>query len=380
MASAARIDWPALVRFKRSIIGLVPREREARFAALGIDLVRGQARFTGPTTVAVDEERIEARYVHTATGATPAPLALPGREQLTTSEQFLELDHLPGRIVFVGGGYISFEFAHVAARAGAQVTILHRRSRPLGRSDPDLVGRLVERTRQIGVNVELDTEVSSIERAGAKMVVRATARGALCASETDLVVHGAGRVPDIDDLDLDRAEIAWDARRGVLVNEYLQSRSNPHVYAAGDAAAIGGPPLTPVAGYEARIVAGDVLEGNRYTADYTVVPSVVFTVPPLAAVGLSEAIARTEGRRVRGVYADTAGWYSARRLAEPCAAHKVLVDEETDTILGAHVLGPMADETINLFALAMKAGLTTRQVKDVLYAYPTHASDIPSML
>jgi len=134
----ARIDWPELMRFKRSFVESVPQHREASFAKAGIAVFHGKARFVGPTTVQVGDDVLEGRHVVIATGATPQRLNIPGEEYLATSDQFLELDSLPGRIIFVGGGYISFEFAHVAARAGAEVTVLHRAERPLEGFDPDL--------------------------------------------------------------------------------------------------------------------------------------------------------------------------------------------------------------------------------------------------
>ncbi|MCI0720195.1 MAG: NAD(P)/FAD-dependent oxidoreductase, partial [Acidobacteria bacterium] len=155
---------------------------------------------------------------------------------------------------------------------------------------------------------------------------------------------------------------------------------NPAVYAAGDAAASGGPPLTPVAGYESQIVAANLLEGNHRTADYGPVPSVVFTLPPLAAVGLSEEAARSQGLKFRVNHQSTAGWYSSRRVGETCSAFKTLVEEGSDRILGAHLLGPHAEEIINLFALAMKAGMTTATLKEILFAYPTQGSDVRYML
>ena len=162
----------------------------------------------------------------------------------------MELDVFPQRVVFVGGGYISFEFAHVAARVGAEATILHRGPRPLAGFDHDLVDLLVERTRELDVDVQLETVVEEIEKASDGLVVHASTANEKRTFMADTVVHGAGRVPEIDDLGLDAAGIEWDARKGVKVNEYLQSVSNSSVYAAGDAAASGGLPLTPVAGYE----------------------------------------------------------------------------------------------------------------------------------
>jgi glutathione reductase (NADPH) len=373
-----RLDWPALMRTKRSLIESVPQHRAEGFARAGIDAYRGRARFVGPTAVRVGDDVLEGRYVHIAAGARPATLAIAGGEHLVTSDAFLELDELPPRILFVGGGYISFEFAHVAVRAGVEVTVVHRGRQPLVHFDPDLVGRLVAHTRQLGVEIHLETDVTSIEKTDGRVVVQADTNGRKRTLESDLLVHGAGRVPAIDDLALDAAGVEWDARRGVTVNQYLQSVSNPAVYAAGDAAA-SGPPLTPVAGYEGRIVAANLLNGNHATADYTAVPSVVFTVPPLASVGLQESAARAQGRRFSVKHGDASGWYSSRRIGETCAGYKVLVEEGTGHVLGAHLLGPHAEETINLFAVAMRWGKTAADLKDVLFAYPTHASDLPYM-
>lgn len=377
-ARGARIDWRALIGFKRSLIESIPASREAGLAKAGIEAVHGRARFTGPNAVSVDGEVLEGRYVVIAAGAKPMDLAVPGTQHLVTSDRFLELDALPPRVLFVGGGYISFEFAHVAARAGTQTTIVHRGARPLERFDADLVEQLVIRTRALGIDVRTHTEVTAIESAGRGFLVRAIAAGQEQTFESDLVVHGAGRVAEIDDLNLDVAGVKW-TRRGVEVNEHLQSVSNPAVYAGGDAAA-SGPPLTPVAGYNSRIIAANLLNGNHRTPDYSVVPSVVFTVPPLASVGLLEEAARQKGVRFSVKRGETSTWYSSRRLAETASGYKVLVEDQTDQIIGAHLLGPHAEDTINLFAMAMRARMTTADLKQMLFAYPTHASDVAYMV
>src|SRR5258708_24222243 len=180
-------------------------------------------------------------------GAKAQPRDIPGEDFLTNSEQFLELNALRGRILFIGGGYISFEFAHLSARVGSEVTILHRSERPLEKFDPDLVDRLVRKTRHIGIKVELQSAAARIERKDGTFVVCAsTARGQR-EFEADLVVHGAGRVADLDDLNLASAGVQAD-KRGVKGNEILQSVSNPPGYAAGESADTGMPKLTPVAG------------------------------------------------------------------------------------------------------------------------------------
>jgi glutathione reductase (NADPH) len=378
VSDGLRITWSELIRFKRGFTDPVPKSREQEFAKQGISAFHGRARFLDLTVVGIGNDVLQARKVVIATGAQPVNLKISGEKHLTTSDGFLDLAELPARIVFIGGGYISFEFAHVAARTGSQVTILHRGEAPLNRFDPDLVNRVVECTRKLGVDVRLKIQVQAVEKRAGDFVVTATSSGKQEAFPADLVVHGAGRVPEIDDLDLVKAGVEED--RGIKVNEFLQSVSNPDVYAAGDAAASGGFPLTPVAGYQGRVVAANLLEGNHQKAEYVGVPSVVFTIPPLAVVGESEGSAKKKGLKFQTHQADTASWYSSRRVAETCSAFKTLVEEGTDHILGASVLGPHAEEVINIFALAIRFGITATQLREKIFAYPTNTSDIAYML
>jgi glutathione reductase (NADPH) len=178
----------------------------------------------------------------------PAKLRITGEDLLTSSDQFLELTELPRRIVFLGSGFISFEFAHVCAMAGVQVTMIEMLDRPLAGFDPDLVSVLVEGTRGMGIELHLQTKVQGVARVADHLAITADGPQGTRTFEADIVVHGAGRVPEIEDLDLEKGGVEH-GKRGVRVNEYMQSVSNPAVYAAGDAAD-SGPMLTPVAGYE----------------------------------------------------------------------------------------------------------------------------------
>lgn len=379
-ADDLRIDWQELMRFKRSFTEPVPKSREEGFAKAGIVALHGRARFVGPSSVQVNEEVLEGRYVVIAAGQKPADLRIPGAEYLTTSEQFLELEELPKRILFIGGGYIAFEFTHVAVRAGAEVRVVHRGQHPLPRFDPDLVDQILKHTRGLGVDVQLGSEVIGVEKSSGNLIVHVSASGQKCAFEGDMVVQAAGRVPEIDDMNLGAAGVEWDRRRGVKVNEFLQSVSNQSVYAAGDAAASGGPPLTPVASYEGIIVAANLLKGNHKKQNYLGIPTVVFTIPPLAAVGLGETEARERGLKFQVRKQMTSDWYSSRRLAEKYSGFKVLVEEGTDLILGAHLLGSQAEEVINFFGVAIRSGMRAADLKHMMFAYPTHGSDVPYML
>jgi glutathione reductase (NADPH) len=220
--------------------------------------------------------------------------------------------------------------------------------------------------------------VAVIEKSAAGFRVVTESSGTKSSIEADLVVHAAGRVPDLAGLDLDAGGVAHEKGR-LKFNEFFQSTSNPAVYAAGDAASIG-PPPTPVASLDGNIVAANMLHGNNETPNYNGVPSIVFTIPPLARVGLLEDDARKQNLHIRIKHEKTSGWYTARRVAEDCAGFKVLIEEDGERILGAHLIGPHADEIISIFALAIRTRLTAPALKTTVFGYPTAASDIGYML
>ena len=372
------IAWNELIQFKRTFTEPVPPMKEKNFAKNGIDAYHGRAKFRGPRSVEVGGDVLEGRFILIAVGAVPVRLGIPGEEQVITSTEFLELEQLPKKIVLLGGGFIAAEFAHIAAQAGAQVTVLEQMDRMLTPFDPDLVGWLMEKFHEIGIDVRLKTRVTAIEKSNGGLSVRASSNGNDEVFKADLVVHAAGRVPDLEPLDLGVAGVESDKGR-LNLNEFLQSVSNPAVYAVGDAA-MSGPPLTPVASHDAKIAAANMMEGNHQKPNYLGVPSVAFTVPPIASVGLSEKQAREKGLKFRMQSEKVSDWYTARRVAEAIYGFKVLVEEGSDHILGAHLVGPHVDEVINIFALAIRNGLTAEDLKTTMFAYPTGASDIGYMI
>ena len=373
-----RVDWRELMAFKRSRTDSIPREQEQHYTAKGIDAFHGLARFTGPDALAVDGQELKARHILIAAGARPVPLRIPGEEHVVTSDRFLELDALPARIALVGGGYIAAEFSHLAARAGAYITVLQRAERMLPAFDPDLVSWLMEKFRELGIDVRTRSTVQRIDKAANGFLVHASTDGKVQTVAADLVVHAAGRAPDLDALNLTIGGVAVENGR-LKLNEFLQSISNPRVYAAGDAARKG-PPLTPVSGHDAKVVAANLLDGNRHKPDYRGVPSVAFTIPPIAAVGVGEAEARSRGLKFHINSENASDWYTARRLNERVYGFKTLVDPDTGQILGVHLVGPHAEEVINIFGLAIRHGLTTQDLKTTMFAYPTGASDVGYML
>jgi glutathione reductase (NADPH) len=373
------IDWADLMKHKRGFTDPVPGNMEAGLARNGVVTMHGTATFESRSRLAVDDMAYESRHFLIATGARPRTMDFPGHEHLIDSTDFLELEELPHRVLFVGGGFVSFEFAHIAARAGARPVIIDRGVRPLKGFDPDLVDLLVARGADVGIDTRVQTTITSIERTGSGYRVTVEAAGSEEEIETDLVVHGAGRVPQLSTLGLDAADIAHGPR-GVTVAAHLQSTTNPAVYAAGDAADTPGMPLTPVAVFEGKVAASNMLKGTGTAPDYAGVPTAVFTIPELVRVGMLEDDARAAGIDMDVRYTDTSGWYSNYRIGETTAAVKILIDKTRDTIVGAHMLGPEYGEVVNFFGLAIKLGLTTRQLKSMTTTYPSVGSDLGSML
>jgi glutathione reductase (NADPH) len=372
------IDWPTLLAFKKEFTEPVAAKSEKSFQDDGITTVHGQAMFSGTDTVTVGDRRVSAKRIVIATGATPVPLDIPGADCITHSDEFMELASIPERVLFIGGGYISIEFAHVVARCGHQVTVVDRHPHVLSEFDPDLVQLLQNYSTKQGITFLHDREVAGIERAGndALRVLLDDGNAIIC----DLVVHGAGRVPNIAALQLDGGNIEHNSD-GIIVDRFMRSSSNQHVFAAGDCAASGVPKLTPAANEEARIVASNLFADDpEAVPDYGKVPKVAFSIPAIASVGMSEQEARDTGHDIDVRFKETSSSGSVRKLGDTVAGYKIIVDNKSDVVLGAHLLGPTAEETINLFALAMKFNLSAKDMKSTLFAFPTFASDVRQMV
>ena len=373
------MSWTGLMSFKQRLTGAYSEDDEKHLKELGIDIYKSEARFVDRSAIQAGGTRLDSRYVHIAAGSRPRQLNIEGEEHITSSARFLYLEKLPRRILFIGGGYISFEFAHLAVRYGSEAVIIHKSSNVLRKFDPDLAAKLLEASEEAGIKVALNVTPRKIIKDKKKFTVFADHEMGSKEYSADMVVHGAGRVPDIDDLNLETAGIKRSAD-GIMVNEHMQSISNDRVYAAGDVVA-GGIPLTPVAMREGEIVADNLVRRmNRKRPDYRYVPSVVFSLPKLASLGMQVSDASRQGRNFDIKSKDTSSWLHNERVQEKHAGSKILIDKDTGKILGAHILDSHADDLINIFALAMQHGLTVRQIKEVLYAYPSASSSIQYMV
>jgi glutathione reductase (NADPH) len=372
------LDWAALIDREKRMIAGIPGSLAQLMARRGVEVIRDFGHFAGPNAVAVGNDILEAKHVVIATGSTPRKLPFPGAELMITSDDVLSERILPASVVFVGGGVIALEFSHVYARAGAKVTILEVLPRLLGNMDVDAVAQLRRETERIGVTIHTGIEVKQIERARDGFRVVYEERGSERVAEADRVVNGAGRVANVEGLDLAAGNVVAERGR-IALDPHLRSTSNPAVYVCGDAVSETAQ-LSPIATYEGRIVGRNIVDGPKHTPDYTGIPSCVFTVPALASVGLAHASGEANDSEVRVAVNDLREWLSGRTYAENAAWAKVVIDKGTDRILGAHLLGHAAEELIHIFALAMKHGITATQIRDLVYGFPTFSADIKSML
>lgn len=369
------IHWPTLAALKQRYVDSVPPRAEVAYESEGIDLYYGRARFTGRNSVLVDDETLEAPHIVIATGSRPRTLDFPGADLVSTSDDFLNLKELPARIAFIGGGFISMEFSHIAAIAGAKATVAVRGDRCLKRFEIDLVRQLCTATSQLGVDVLYNAPPHSIERTAGGLLLRLGPDGAQSVL-ADVVIHGAGRVPNLDGLDPAVAEISTQGGQLVL-DEFLRT-TNPGVYAAGDAA--GRYQLTPTAVMEARIVAANILGGDHRKPDYSIIPSATFTHPTLAGVGLTEEEAKAKGIDYEVKTATSLTWSELTRLGEHHGGYKAITEPGGGRLLGLHYMGEDAEEVVNVAALCMRQGLTVPQIMDMVWAYPSFGYTLRYML
>ena len=372
----ASLDWGALIARERAFIEPLPGAFEKSLEDRGIALVRGRARFIGRNRVAVGARILEADKIVIATGSTPRRLDLPGAEHLITSDDLLEMATLPETLVFIGGGVIALEFAHVLARAGTKVTILEALPRLLPRMDSGAVDALRAESERIGIEVLTGVDVKEISLGGNALEVRFSHDGTDKSIVADRVANGTGRVPNVETLDLAAGDIGHHGTR-IEVDDFLRSTTNPDVFVAGDALWKSAQ-LSPVATYEGRLVGKNLVNGRLAAPDYSAVPSAVYTVPALASVGLTEDEA--QGLDVEVKTTDMTGWLSSRTHAENAAFSKIIVERGTGRIVGAHIVGHAAEEIIHLFAFAIAHDVTADALKASIYAYPTFASDVKSMI
>jgi glutathione reductase (NADPH) len=369
-AEGIGLDWSAVIARKNGLVSSWSEGKPEALEQQRIAVLRGRARFIGPHEIAVDERRVTAERIILATGSAPTRPSIEGIERGLTSDQFLERTTLPGRLVVIGGGAIGMEFGFALGRAGARVTVLQSGDHVLPSADGEVRAELVALSADAGLEIRTGARV---RRVTPDLTVEAEIGGRPERFPADVVLVATGRAPNTADLGLELAGVALE-RGAVRVNEFRQSMSAPHVYAAGDVT--GTHQHTPAAWYEGQLAAENALRGNRRAADFTVFPTATFTIPALAQVGLTEEAARQRGGRIaigRVPFTDSS---AAGVRAETEGLVKAVLDEPTGRLLGMHILGPGAEDMIHIAAVAIRAGLTRADLAGMHYVYPTLAGSV----
>ncbi len=372
-----KLDWAGLIAREQSFTEGKSESFEKSLQQRGIKLYKGQAHFIGSHRIQVDNTLLEAAKVVIATGSKPRPLAMPGVEYLITSDDLLNLKTLPTQLVFIGGGVIALEFAHVFARAGAKVAILEAGERLLPMLDVDAVECLRTATERLGIEIITGVGVEAVVPEGSALQVHFKQQGKTHTRVAEKVVNSTGRIPDVEDLNLAAAGIEHEGPH-IAHTEYLRSTSNPDIYIAGDTVPDSAQ-LSPLATYEGKLVGENIVQGDVRAPEYLPVPSVVFTVPALATVGLTEVEAEKEFK-LEVKKNNMQEWFSFSLYGSEVAYSKVIIEAHSRRILGAHLMGKRAEELVHLFALAIKFRVSADDLAAMVYAFPTFSSDVASMV
>ena len=374
-----RFDWGVLKSKRDDYVRAINDWYHTYLADSSIDHLPGTARFLDPRTLEVGGERYSADHIVIATGSRPAVLDVPGAEHGITSDGFFELDHGPGRVAIVGGGYIAVELAGIFNAVGCEVTLLLRTHEDfLPGFDSMLREALMEILVSDGCSLHANTAIARIDQAADEALTLTTATGEAMAG-FDALIWAVGRLPNTEALGLAAAGVALD-ERGYIPTDPFQNTNVPGVYAVGDVT--GRFPLTPVAIAAARRLADRLFGGqSERRLVYENIPTVIFSHPPMGTVGLSEEAARAaHGNDAVKVYQTRfTPMYHALTTRKPKTAMKLVTVGAQERIVGAHIIGAGADEMLQGFAVAVRMGATKRDFDDTVAIHPTSAEELVTM-
>ncbi|WP_163518014.1 dihydrolipoyl dehydrogenase family protein [Gelidibacter japonicus] len=373
-----KLNWKSVQKFKRSFSDPIPPNTEEKLKDLGISLYHQSPKFISKNEVEVEGKVVSADHFIIATGNIPRELDIEGKEFLKVSEDVLNFKKVPKSATFIGSGYIAMEFACMLATLGCKVTILERDKTSLAKFDDYLVEKLIVKLESLGVKFVFNADVTGVQKLKKNLKILYAHNGKSKSHKSRKVINATGRVPAIEALELDKAGIETD-KDGIVVNDHLQSKSHPKVYACGDVSNKS-PSLTPLSGLQGYIAGNNVVKEKSKILDVPCVPSTVFTTPNLSSVGYGEAEAKARYKNVKVYQGDCRNWFNAKKENEDTYAYTILVNERTDEIVGAHILSSKANESINVFAAAIYNKMTVKEFKRMVLTYPSYSMDFKKMM
>jgi glutathione reductase (NADPH) len=367
-------DWPTLIANKNREIERLNGIYRKLLVDSGVALLEGHARLVGGQHVEVDGQRYSARHILIATGGWPQVPDIPGAEHAITSNEAFHLEQLPQRVLVVGGGYIAVEFASIFHGLGAKTSLLYRRDLFLRGFDESLRVHLRDEMEKKGMDLQFNSDIRRIDKQPDGSLKATLADGRVL--ETDCVFYATGRRPMLDNLGLETTRVELD-EKGFIRVDNLYRTTDPFVLAIGDVT--GRVQLTPVALAEGMAVARRLFRPEEYRSlSYELIPTAVFSLPNIGTVGLSEQQAR-EKHRVKVYESRFRPMKLSLTDSQERTLMKLVVDADSDRVLGCHMIGPEAGEIIQGLAVAMKAGATKRDFDDTLGIHPTAAEEFVTM-
>lgn len=371
----AGFDWPTLIANKNREIQRLNGIYRNLLVNSGVTLLEGHARLVDAHTVQVGEQRFSAEHILVATGGWPQIPDLPGREHAISSNEAFFLEKLPQRVLVVGGGYIAVEFASIFHGLGAKTTLLYRKDLFLRGFDGAVRTHLRDELSRKGLDLQFNADIARIDKQADGSLLATLKDGRIL--EADCVFYATGRRPMLDDLGLENTGVELDDRGFIKVDDEYRT-AEPSILALGDV--IGRVQLTPVALAEGMAVARRLFKPAEYRpVDYDHIPTAVFSLPNIGTVGLSEEDARARGHKVKVFESRFRPMKLTLTENQERALMKLVVDAESDRVLGCHMVGPEAGEIVQGLAVALKAGATKRIFDETIGVHPTAAEEFVTM-
>ena len=371
----AGFDWPTLIANKNREIQRLNGIYRNLLVNSGVTLLEGHARLVDAHTVQVGEQRFSAEHILVATGGWPQIPDLPGREHAISSNEAFFLEKLPQRVLVVGGGYIAVEFASIFHGLGAKTTLLYRKDLFLRGFDGAVRTHLRDELSRKGLDLQFNADIARIDKQADGSLLATLKDGRTL--EADCVFYATGRRPMLDDLGLENTGVELDDRGFIKVDDEYRT-AEPSILALGDV--IGRVQLTPVALAEGMAVARRLFKPAEYRpVDYDHIPTAVFSLPNIGTVGLSEEDARARGHKVKVFESRFRPMKLTLTENQERTLMKLVVDSESDRVLGCHMVGPEAGEIVQGLAVALKAGATKRIFDETIGVHPTAAEEFVTM-
>lgn len=378
------IDLQKVRRRKRDIVDSFRSGSESSLKkTTNLDLILGDARFSSPRAVDVrlrdgTESTIAAKYIFINAGTRASRPALDGLDGVAFLDNIsiMELDSVPDHLLILGGGYIGLEFGQLFRRFGSRVTIIQSAGQLLTREDPDVAEEVLKIMREDGVEVLLNAKATRVCQSGGEVRLEIQSPGVGATVVGSHLLVATGRVPNSDSLNLAAAGIQTDQHGFITVNERLETGVDG-VYALGDIK--GGPAFTHISYDDFRIIRANLLEKKNATTKDRQVPYTVFIDPQLGRVGLTEAEARDQGRKIRVAKLPMTSVARALEVDETRGFMKAIVDAESNQILGAAILGIEGGEVMSAVEIAMMGGLPYTALRDGTFAHPTLAESLNNL-